>query len=83
VLGADIDLFVHPAWQREATTLIGAMLAEGRARGWRWLRTELGVEDAEKREVLARAGFRETGRSPDALSIGERLQDVVTLRVEL
>ena len=82
-VGADVDLFVHPAFVGEAGTLLGTMLAEARRTGWRWLRAELGDADAEKRAVLEGVGFREVARLPDALSIGGELQAVRILQLAL
>ena len=83
VLGADVDLFVHPAFRRDAGTLLAAVLAEAGARGWRWLRAELGAADAAKRALLEAAGFRPVARMPRALAIGDALQDVAVLRLDL
>jgi GNAT superfamily N-acetyltransferase len=83
IAGADMDLFVHPTFQDEARTLLTAMLDEARARGWRWLRAELGERDDEKRKLLGTAGFREIGRMSAALEIGGNRQDVRVLRVDL
>jgi GNAT superfamily N-acetyltransferase len=83
VLGADIDVFVHPAFARDADVLLAAMLAEARARGWRWLRAELGEGEAAKRAVFEASGFREVARLPDALQIGEVREAVLVLVADL
>ena len=82
-LGVDIDLFVHPAFRARAGTLLAAALTEARTRGWRWLRAELGAADAAKRAVLEAAGFRVVARMPQALAIGDALQDVDVLRLDI
>jgi hypothetical protein len=82
-IAADVDLFVHPAFVDQAGTLLEAMLAAARRKGWRWLRAELGDADEAKRALLERRGFREVGRLPDAFSIGGNLHAVRILRMDL
>lgn len=83
VVGADVDLFVHPAFQELAGALLDAMAAEGRRLGWRWLRAELPAFETAKRAALERAGFREVGRVSAAISIGGSVHDVVVMRLTL
>ena len=82
-LGANIDFFVHPTFTAHARRLLDAMAANGRARGWRWLRAELGDGDDTKAKLFELAGFREVGREPEALSIGGVRQGIRILRVDL
>ena len=83
VRGANMDVFVHPAFQDQAPVLAAAMLDEARGRGWRWLRAELGAGDAAKRALLEAWGFRQIARLPHAIEIGGDPQDVHVLRLEL
>jgi GNAT superfamily N-acetyltransferase len=82
-VGADIDVFVHPAFQDQAPVLLDAMLAEARRRGWGWLRAELGTADGAKRALLEGVGFVEVGRLTDGLRIGGSTQDIHVLRLEV
>lgn len=83
VLGANVDVFVHPTFHGEADTLIDAMLAEARTLGWRWLRAELGSDDAAKRALLEAFGFREVARLASALNIAGETQDTHVLTIDL
>lgn len=82
-LGADVDLFVHPAFQDRAGTLLAAMAGEGRRLGWRWLRTEVPLVDGAKRRTWQAAGFRPEGRLPAAVSIAGIELEVEVLRLLL
>jgi GNAT superfamily N-acetyltransferase len=82
-LGANVDVFVHPAFVAHGRRLLDAMAAEARKRGWRWLRVELGDGDDTKATLLKLVGFREIGREPDALSIGGVRQGIRIFRGEL
>jgi GNAT superfamily N-acetyltransferase len=83
VLGGDVDVFVHPAFRHGAATLLAAMAAEGRRLGWRWLRTEVPLDDDDKRRTWHAAGFRPEGRLPAAISIAGRELEVEVLRLPL
>ncbi len=82
-VGADIDVFIHPAFQHEAPGLLDAMVAEAARHGWRWLRAELGEGDAAKCQILEGVGFREVGRMDEALEIGGVRQAVAVLRLDV
>jgi len=82
-IGADVDIFVHPSAHDQAPVLLAAMLEGAHARGWRWLRAELGDDDGAKRDLLVTAGFREIGRASDALEINGVSQAVGVLRIDL
>lgn len=83
VLGADVDVFVHPAFRDETPVLLAAMAAEGRRMGWRWLRTEVPLADEDKRRTWLAAGFRPEGRLPAAVSIAGSELEVEILRQPL
>jgi len=83
VLGADVDLFVHPAFHEQAGVLLAAMAAEARRVGWRWLRTEIPLADASKRAVWEAAGFRPIGRTDDAVFLRGEAMPVDVLRLDL
>jgi hypothetical protein len=83
VLGADVDLFVHPAFVDGAGSLAAAMAEEGRRLGWRWLRTEVPLVDEEKRRTWHAAGFRPEGRLPAVVLIAGRELEVEVLRLPL
>lgn len=83
VAGADIDVFIHPAFQAQTGALVERMIEAAQARNWRWLRAELGEGDGPKRDLLTAAGFREVGRWTDALEIGGVRQDGRILRLDL
>ena len=82
-LGAEIDIFVHPAFVDHAGLLLARMVQEGSERGWRWLIAQLGDDDTQKRELLEATGFREVVRLADALSFGGTRQGLRILRMEL
>jgi GNAT superfamily N-acetyltransferase len=83
VIGADVDLFVHPAFHEQAGVLLDAMAGEARHLGWRWLRTEVPLTDEAKRATYFAAGFRIASRMPGALELGGSLVDVEVLRLDL
>ena len=83
VRGGNLDLFVHPAFRREAPGLLSAVMDEARRLGWRWLGAELGEADIDKRALLEAHGFRVVGRREGVLEIAGAAQDVVLLRADL
>jgi GNAT superfamily N-acetyltransferase len=82
-IDARVDLFVHPAFRSSAGTLLDAGVSEARSRGWRWLTAQVTMEDAEKGEILASAGFRQAATLPAAVRFGGRDHDVRLLRLAL
>ena len=80
---ARVDVFVHPAFQSDAGTLLDAAIDEARRRGWRWLTAQVTAVDVEKAGVLETAGFRELATLPAAVRFRGREHDARLLRLAL